>query len=48
MKAQRKNYSREPRYANRLIVTVIAILAVSAAIIIPAKLLGEFVWLTAG
>lgn len=43
MKEQKFNKC-ESAYTNRLIVTTIAILAVLAAVVFPAKLLGEFVW----
>ncbi len=44
MKSNQPIYSGVPRYSDPLIVTGIAILAVLAAVIILAILLGEFAW----
>ena len=44
MKAKRELYRGESRYLDRLVITIIAILAVLIAVLIKAKLFGEFNW----
>jgi len=44
MKAKRELYSGESRHVERFGLTAFAILAVLIAVMIKAKLLGEFTW----
>lgn len=44
MKTHRGIYSGESKHLRRLAVTTIAVAAVLAAVVIKAKLLGEFAW----
>ena len=44
MKTQRKIYSGESKHLNRFAVTAIAVGAMLAAVVIKAKMLGEFTW----
>lgn len=44
MNTKRKIYGDEAKHLRRLATTAIAVVAVIAAVVIKAKLLGEFTW----